>query len=79
MREAWSKAVPEHIELAGFYILSEILVAKPSGWNYKYKRWDKIIPETAEYLHQLNYGLYWIPYYQADGYDMTQQLGIDYT
>lgn len=79
VREAWNKSVPEHIELAGFYILSEILVAKPSGWNYKYKRWDKIIPETSEYLHQLNYGLYWIPYYQADGYDMTRQLGIDYT
>ena len=27
----------------------------------------------------MKYGLYWIPYYQADGYDMTSQLGIDYT
>lgn len=79
VRELWEKAAPEHIELAGFYILSEILVAKPSGWNYKYKRWDQILPYVSDYLHEMKYGLYWIPYYQADGYDMTAQLGIDYT
>ncbi len=79
VREQWSKVMPEHIELAGFYILSEILVAKPEGWNYKYKRWDQILPSVSEYLHQMKYGLYWIPYYKADGYDMTAQLGIDYT
>lgn len=79
VRKAWNKAAPEHLELAGFYILSEVLVAKPEGWNYKYKRWDKILPSVAEYLHGMKYGLYWIPYYQADGYDMTEKLGIDYT
>ena len=79
IRELWEKAAPEHLELAGFYILSEILVAKPSGWNYQYKRWDQIIPHVSTYLHEMKYGLYWIPYYQADGYDMTAQLGIDYT
>lgn len=79
VRELWEKAAPQHIELAGFYILSEILVAEPSGWNYKYKKWDQILPQVSDYLHDLKYGLYWIPYYQADGYDMTDQLGIDYT
>lgn len=79
VRELWEKAAPEHIELAGFYILSEILVARPSGWNYKYKRWDKILPYVSDYLHEMKYGLYWIPYYQADGYDMTAELGIDHT
>lgn len=79
VREQWAVSMPEHIELAGFYILSEILVARPDGWNYAYKRWDKILPSVSEYLHGMNYGLYWIPYYQADGYDMTAQLGIDYT
>ena len=77
--EQWEKLMPQNVELAGFYILSEILVAKPSGWNYKYKRWDKILPPVASYLHEMKYGLYWIPYYQADGYDMTEELGIDYT
>ena len=79
VRELWEKADPQHIELAGFYILSEILVARPSGWNYRYKRWDKILPDVSDYLHEMKYGLYWIPYYQADGFDMTAQLGIDYT
>ena len=79
VRELWEKNTPENIELAGFYVLSEILVAKPSGWNYKYKRWDQILPSVSDYLHELKYGLYWIPYYQADGYDMTEELGIDYT
>ena len=79
VRELWEEASPEHLELAGFYILSEILVAKPTGWNYQYKRWDQIIPHVSNYLHEMKYGLYWIPYYQADGYDMTAELGIDYT
>lgn len=79
VRELWYKAAPQHLELAGFYILSEVLVAKADGWNYKYKKWDKILPSVSEYLHSMNYGLFWIPYYQADGIDMTRQLGIDYT
>lgn len=79
VRELWNANPPKNLELAGFYILSEILVAKPDGWNYQYKRWDKILPHVSEYLHDMNYGLYWIPYYQADGYDMTDELGIDYT
>ncbi len=79
VRERWAEQAPENIELAGFYVLSEILVAKPSGWNYKYKRWDKILPSVSSYLHTMKYGLYWIPYYQADGYDVTSTLGIDYT
>ena len=77
--EKWEQLAPQNVDLAGFYILSEALVAKPSGWNYKYKRWDKILPPVSSYLHEMKYGLYWIPYYQADGYDMTSQLGIDYT
>ena len=79
VREQWDKAAPQNVELAGFYVLSEILVAKPNGWNYRYKRWDQILPHVSEYLHEMKYALYWIPYYQADGYDMTSQLGIDYT
>lgn len=79
VRELWAAASLEHLELAGFYILSEVLVARPDGWNYKYKKWDQILPSVSEYLHTMKYGMYWIPYYQADGYDMTDQLGIDYT
>ena len=76
-RERWAQAAPENLELVGYYILSEELVDEPSGWNYKYKRWDKILPSVSKYIHTLNSGLYWIPYYMADGYDNTKNLGID--
>ncbi|MBO5816025.1 MAG: DUF4855 domain-containing protein [Bacteroidales bacterium] len=79
IRAAWYKAGPQNIELAGFYILSEELVSEESGWNYNYKRWDKILPYVSEYLHARKYGMYWIPYYQAAGYNKTSKLGIDYT
>lgn len=79
VREAWDRIAPANLQLAGFYILSEILVARPDGYNYQYKRWDQILPSVSSYLHSMDYGLYWIPYYQADGYDMTRKLGIDYT
>ena len=78
VRTAWDNLAPQNLQLAGFYILSEILVTE-GGFNYAYKRWDQILPSVSQYLHSMNYGLYWIPYYQADGYDKTKQLGIDYT
>lgn len=78
VRAAWDMLAPANLQLAGFYILSEILVTE-GGYNYAYKRWDQIIPSVSKYLHALDYGLYWIPYYQADGYDKTAALGIDYT
>ena len=66
-----------NIELAGFYILSEELVAKPGGWNYDQKRWDRILSKIGEYLNERNEGLYWIPYRGADGTDMWRELGIN--
>ena len=53
-------------------------MAKTDGYNYKYKRWDRIIPPVAEYLNARNEGLYWIPYLGADGTDIWQTLGIDF-
>lgn len=75
---AWERLAPENLRLAGFYVLSEILEG-PGGYNYSYKRWHDILPSVSSYLHSMDYGMYWIPYYQADGYDMTSTLGIDYT
>lgn len=77
VREKFNALKARHLELAGFYILSEELVAKSSGYNYIYKRWDRILPKFAEYLHQRNEGLYWIPYLNADGTDLWKELGID--
>ena len=69
----------KYLQLAGFYIVSEELVAKPGGWNYRQKRWDQILPVVGEYLDSCNEGLYWIPYLGADGVDMWRDLGITYS
>lgn len=76
-REKFNALGSRYLEFAGIYILSEELVAKPEGWNYRYKRWDRILPVVSEYLHARNEGLYWIPYRKADGVDMWRDLGID--
>lgn len=77
-RKKFNDLAPKHLELVGFYILSEELVAKTDGWNYQYKRWDRILPPFGEYLNERNEGLFWIPYRKADGTDMWQDLGINF-
>lgn len=76
-RERFAALAPKYLELTGFYVLSEDLVARPDGLNYAYKRWDRILPPVAAYLHGLQYGFYWIPWNFAPGYDMKQELGFD--
>ena len=78
VRSKFNALAPKNLQLSGFYILSEELVAKPEGYNYKYKRWDRILPPVGEYLNARNEGLYWIPYLGADGTDIWQKLGIDF-
>ena len=75
-REMWDELSPKNIEFAGFYILSEDLVATPDGWNYANKQWDIILEEVHEHLDNRNEGLYWIPYYMASGYNIWKRLGI---
>ena len=77
IRAAWDKAAPKHLDLAGFYIMDEELYCTPESYNYQYKRWDKLLPPVAEYAHSMNYGLYWIPYYMAPGYEHWKELGFD--
>lgn len=77
VREKFNALGAQHLQLSGFYILSEELVARPEGFNYQYKRWDRILPRIGEYLNARNEGLYWIPYLGADGTDMWRDLGID--
>ena len=78
VREKFNALGCKYLELGGFYILSEELVATPGGWNYQYKRWDRILPRIGEYLDARNEGLYWIPYLTADGTDIWKSLGITY-
>ena len=77
IRAAWDKVAPEHLDLAGFYIIDEELYCTEGSHNYQYKRWDKLLPPVADYAHSMNYGMYWIPYYMAPGYEHWKELGFD--
>ena len=63
------KARP-HTKLCGFYWFEE-------GINYNDPLDPQVIRFTAEYLHSLGYKLFWIPYYQAWGYQNWKELGFD--
>lgn len=77
IREAWDRISPENLDLAGFYIMDEELYCTEGSYNYQYKRWDKLLPPVAEYAHSMMYGMYWIPYYMAPGYEHWKELGFD--
>lgn len=79
-----------HLELAGFYVLSEELPLDPDffrqagqsasatdTWNWQKKNWELIVPRIASYAHSCHEGLWWIPYHLAPGYKVWRQLGFD--
>ena len=89
-RERFNSLHLQHVELAGFYILSEELHLAPAfyesaglsysssdTWNYQYKHWEELVPWVASYAHSCNEGLWWIPYHLAPGYRAWRQLGFD--
>lgn len=89
-RERFQALKLRHLELAGFYVLSEELPLDPafyrtagqtygSGdtWNWEHKNWETIIPDLAAYAHSCREGLWWIPYQQAPGYKVWKELGFD--
>ncbi len=65
VRAAFARKGYDNIELAGFYILPEVLDLR---WRAAYKEYDTLVPAIADYLHSFNEGLYWIPYNMAAGY-----------
>lgn len=73
-RKAFGQKGYRYIELAGFYILPEVL---STSWRPEYKRYDQVIPAVADYAHNCREGLYWIPYCMAEGYDKWQDFGFD--
>ena len=79
-----------HLELAGFYVLSESLQLDPAfytaagqscadedTWNWSAKNWELIVPQLSAYAHSCLEGLWWIPYHLAPGYKVWRQLGFD--
>ena len=83
-----------HIELGGFYIMTEELPNRRSGeggrggdyidgvmldgWEVAAKAWDDVFPKVANYIHQYHECLCWIPYRSAAGYRYWKEFGIDY-
>ena len=78
VRERFAQGNYEHVELAGFYWLREI-VTRPVDTQYSYHltRSDILLPEIADYLHRLNYTFSWIPFYDARGHDDWRKFGFD--
>lgn len=76
VRAEFAKARYKHIELIGFYILSEEL-SVPGGFRYEYKQHDIIIKAVADYCHSVNEGLYWVPYAMAPGIERSKDFGFD--
>ena len=66
----------EHIELIGFYVLSEEL-SVPGSFRYEYKEHDKTIKAVADYCHSVNEGFYWVPYAMAPGIEYSKDFGFD--
>lgn len=90
-RELFYRRRFKHLELAGFYILSEELPLKPDFFknagqsyapgvdtiNWEYKNWEELVPWVASYAHSCIEGLWWIPYNLAPGHIVWSELGFD--
>lgn len=76
VRAKFAEAGYRHIELIGFYILSEEL-SVPGGFRYEYKQHDITIKAAADYCHSVNEGFYWVPYAMAPGIESSKDFGFD--
>lgn len=76
VRAKFAEAGYMHIELIGFYILSEEL-SVPGGFRYEYKQHDITIKAAADYCHSVNEGFYWVPYAMAPGIENSRDFGFD--
>lgn len=76
VRAKFAEAGYRHIELIGFYILSEEL-SVPGGFRYEYKQHDITIKAAADYCHSVNEGFYWVPYAMAPGIENSRDFGFD--
>lgn len=76
VRAKFAEAKYKHIELIGFYVLSEEL-AVPGSFRYEYKEHDITIKAAADYCHSVNEGFYWVPYAMAPGIERSKDFGFD--
>lgn len=64
--ESFKRANPKNLDLAGFYWLAE------EATNSR-----DLVEHVAEYTNKNGRRLYWIPYFQSDGYNEWKELGFD--
>ncbi len=76
VRAKFAEAAYRHIELIGFYVLSEEL-STPGSFRYEYKQHDITIKAAADYCHSVNEGFYWVPYAMAPGIESSKDFGFD--
>ena len=57
-----------NLELEGFYWMCE---TAPIGDR-------QLVKEVCNYVHEKRLKMYWIPYFNAQGYDQWKELGFDY-
>ena len=76
VRAKFAETKYKHIELIGFYVLSEEL-AVPGSFRYEYKQHDITIKAVADYCHSVNEGFYWVPYAMAPGIERSKDFGFD--
>ena len=76
VRAKFAEAKYKHIELKGFYVLSEEL-SVPGSFRYEYKQHDITIKATADYCHSVGEGFYWVPYAMAPGIERGRDFGFD--
>ena len=78
VRAKFAEANYKHVELIGFYVLSEEL-SVPGSFRYEYKQHDITIKAVADYCHSVNEGFYWVPYAMAPGVERSKDFGFDLT
>lgn len=64
----WKKVQFTRLQLWGFYWMNEGI--GPAD--------ETIVRTTADYVHQLGFGMHWIPYFQAPGTEKCAELGFDF-
>lgn len=64
--ESFDKANPSNLELAGFYWVAE------EATNSR-----DLVNQVADYANEKGGKLYWIPYFNSDGFNEWEELGFD--
>lgn len=64
--ESFNRANPENLVLAGFYWVAE------EATNSR-----DLVEHVAQYTNENGRRLYWIPYFNSDGYNEWKELGFD--